>query len=97
MRVISFKTLREYSSRHTYIRASLEAWSDFVHHADWNSPKDVKRDFSSASILEDNRVVFNIKGNQYRLVVRINYHAKIVYIRFIGTHAEYNHIDATRV
>jgi mRNA interferase HigB len=97
MRVISIKTLREYWSRQTNTRASLGAWYDFVHHAEWNSPADVKRDFSSASILEDNRVVFNIKGNQYRLVVRINYHMKTVYIRFIGTHTDYDRIDATKV
>jgi mRNA interferase HigB len=97
MRVISIKTLREYWRQRADARAALEAWFDFVHHAEWNSPADVKRDFSSASILEDKRVVFNIKGNQYRLVVRINYPLKTVYVRFIGTHAEYDRIDATRI
>jgi mRNA interferase HigB len=97
MRVISVKTLRDYWQRRVESRSSLEAWYDFVRHADWDSPADVKRDFSSASILEDKRVVFNIKGNQFRLVVRINYHHKAVFIRFVGTHAEYNRIDATRI
>jgi mRNA interferase HigB len=97
MRVISSKTLREYWKRRADVRDALEAWYDFVHHAEWNSPADVKQDFGSASILEDKRVVFNIKGNQYRLVVRINYHIKTVFIRFIGTHADYSRIDATKV
>jgi mRNA interferase HigB len=97
MRVISIKTLRDYWSRRSDARAALEAWYDFVLLSEWNSPADVKRDFRTASILEDKRVVFNIKGNQYRLVVRINYPMKTVYIRFIGTHADYDRIDATRI
>jgi mRNA interferase HigB len=97
VRVISIRTLREYWNRQADVRAALEVWYDFVHHARWNSPAEVKRDFRSASILEDNRVVFNIKGNQYRLVVRLNYPMQTVYVRFIGTHAEYDRIDATRV
>ena len=97
MRVISLKTLRDFWSRRADARASLEAWYDFVRHVVWESPADIKRDFSSASILEDKRVVFNLKGNQFRLVVRINYHYKTVYIRFIGTHEEYNRIDATKI
>ena len=91
------RTLREYWNRQADVRAPLEAWYDFIHHARWNSPADVKRDFRSASILGDNRVVFNIKGNQYRLVVRLNYPMQTVYVRFIGTHTEYDRIDATRV
>jgi mRNA interferase HigB len=97
VRVISIRTLREYWNRQVDVRPALEAWYDFVHHARWISPADVKRDFRSASILEDNRVVFNIKGNQYRLVVRLNYPMQTVYVRFIGTHTEYDRIDATRV
>jgi mRNA interferase HigB len=68
-----------------------------VHRANWESPADLKRDFRSASILKDGRAVFNIAGNKYRLVVWINYAYKVVYIRFIGTHAQYDLIDAQTV
>ena len=65
--------------------------------ADWAAPADVKADFGNASILRDGRVVFNIAGNKYRLVVWINYPYRVVYIRFIGTHAQYDHIDAQTI
>jgi mRNA interferase HigB len=65
--------------------------------ADWRAPADVKRDFGSASILRDGRVVFNIGGNKYRLVVWINYPYRVVYVRFIGTHVQYDRIDAQTV
>jgi mRNA interferase HigB len=68
-----------------------------VARADWASPSAVKAQFRSASVLQDNRVVFNIAGNQYRLIVKINYPYRIVYIRFIGTHADYDAIDATTI
>jgi mRNA interferase HigB len=64
---------------------------------DWRAPADVKRDFGTASILRDGRVVFNIGGNKYRLVVRINYPYRVIYVRFIGTHAQYDRIDAQTV
>jgi mRNA interferase HigB len=75
----------------------LEAWHQEVARADWASPSTVKAQFRSASMLRDNRVAFNIAGNQYRLIVRINYPYRIVYIRFIGTHADYDAIDATTI
>ena len=65
-----------------------------VLHADWSKPSDVKAQFGTASILQDGRVVFNIAGNKYRIVVWINYAYRVVYIRFIGTHAQYDAIDA---
>ncbi|EGG30181.1 hypothetical protein IMCC3088_884 [Aequoribacter fuscus] len=68
-----------------------------MHRANWESPADLKRDFRSASILKDGRAVFNIPGNKYRLVAWINYAYKVVYIRFIGTHAQYDLIDAQTV
>jgi mRNA interferase HigB len=68
-----------------------------VARADWATPSAVKARFQSASVLQDNRVVFNIAGNQYRLIVKINYPYRIVYIRFIGTHAGYDAIDATTI
>ena len=75
----------------------LEAWHGFTLKADWASPADVKRDFRAASILQGGRVVFNIAGNKYRLVVKINYPYRVVYIRFIGTHARYDGIDARTI
>ena len=75
-------------------KGSLEAWYYEAKHAQWASPADVKGQYRSASILKDNRVVFNIAGNKYRLVVRINYDSKTVFVRFIGTHEEYDRIDA---
>lgn len=70
------------------------AWYRHVLKADWDSPASVKADFTTASILKDGRVVFNIAGNKYRIVVWINYPYRVVYIRFIGTHAQYDAIDA---
>ena len=65
--------------------------------ADWRSPAEIKREFGSASILRDGRVVFNIAGNKYRIVVWINFSYRVVYIRFIGTHAQYDRIDAQTI
>jgi len=75
-------------------KGPLEAWYYEADHAQWASPADVKTQYGSASILKDNRVVFNIAGNKYRLVVRINYSSKTVFVRFIGTHREYDGVDA---
>lgn len=63
----------------------------------WKNPHEIIREYASASILQDNRVVFNIKGNNYRLIIKINYHYQMVWIRFIGTHAQYDKIDATTI
>jgi mRNA interferase HigB len=73
------------------------AWYRDVLKANWSKPSDVKAQFGNASILQDGRVVFNIGGNKYRLVVWINYAYRVVYIRFIGTHAEYDAIDAQAI
>ncbi len=99
MRIIKRKTLRDFynQSGHSDAEAPLEAWYHEAKHAHWKSPADIKAQFATASILKDNRVVFNIGGNKYRLVVKINYAAGIVFIRFIGTHAEYDRIDAEEV
>ncbi len=97
MRIIAKKTLQAYWEREPRAKAALEAWHAEVHHAAWTSPAEVKARYGSASILADNRVVFNISGNTYRLVVKINYQLGIVYIRFVGTHSEYDKIDAETV
>lgn len=75
----------------------LLSWYRHSLKADWKAPAEVKRDFGSASILRDGRVVFNIAGNKYRLVVWINYAYRVVYIRFIGTHHQYDRIDAQTI
>jgi mRNA interferase HigB len=97
MRVIAKKALREFWMIHPKAKAPLEAWYAETEKANWNNSQEIKARYSSASFLNDNRVVFNIKGNDYRLIVRINYHYKVVYIRFVGTHAEYDRIDAETV
>lgn len=78
-------------------RDPVVAWFRQVKQADWARPADVKRDIRSASILKDGRVVFNIAGNKYRVVVWINYPYRVVYIRFIGTHRQYDAIDAQTI
>lgn len=97
MHVISRKQLREFGARHPDAESSLRAWFHEARQAHWNTTAAVKQLYASASILKGNRVVFNIGGNKYRLVVKINYHAQIVYIRFIGTHAAYDRIDTETI
>ena len=97
MPVIALSTLRSFwigKSAHADAREPTLAWYRYVLLAQWRAPGEVKRDFGTASILRDGRVVFNIAGNKYRLVVWINYPYRVVYIRFIGTHAQYDKIDA---
>ena len=97
MRVIAKRRLREFWERHPAARQPLLAWFQEVEREDWNTPAAVKAKYRSASILGGDRVVFNIKGNSYRLVVRIKYTYRVVYVRFVGTHAEYDAIDAREV
>jgi mRNA interferase HigB len=97
MRVIARKTLSDFYGSHAESKSALESWFHEVVSASWREPNDIKRRYPSADILQDNRVVFNIKGNTYRLIVKIHYNTGIVFIRFIGTHAEYDRIDATRI
>ncbi|MEA3415792.1 MAG: type II toxin-antitoxin system HigB family toxin [Thermodesulfobacteriota bacterium] len=96
MHVISRKKLVEFYKHSGYqgAKGPLEAWYYEAKHAQWASPADVKNHYRSASILKNNRVIFNIAGNKYRLVVRINYASKTVFVRFIRTHQEYHKIDA---
>ena len=99
MRILSRKTLREFWQRAGCRDAEqpLKAWFREASHADWANPADVKAAFRTASIVGNSRVVFNIAGNKYRLVVRVNYAYRIVYVRFIGTHREYDQIDVEEV
>ena len=97
MRVISKKILREYWERHADVQHPLQAWLEDAERAEWRTPSDVRRDYGDDAVLPDNRAVFNIKGNRYRLVTKIHYNTGIVYIRFVGTHAEYDRIDALTI
>ena len=100
MRIIALSTLKrsvDGRSGRADLRGPVLAWYQHVRHADWARPADVKADFANASILRDGRVVFNIAGNRYRLVVWINYAYRVVYIRFLGTHAECDAIDAQTI
>lgn len=97
MRVIARKTLKDYWERVPEPEHELKAWFAEAEAADWKSPADVKAKYGNASILKDGRVVFNICGNQYRLVAWVNYSFHTIYIRFIGTHKEYDRINAQTV
>ena len=97
MRIIAKRTLREFWRRHPDAEEPLLAWYREVLQEDWDGPAKVKAKYRSASIVGDNRVVFNIKGNSYRLVVKINYPHRVVYVRFVGTHAEYDRINVEEV
>jgi mRNA interferase HigB len=100
MRVIAKRTLREFWERHPSnapAKTPLQDWYAQVSAADWAAAADLKAQFRDASILRSGRVVFNIGGNKYRLVVRINYSYRVVYVRLVGTHEEYDRIDANTV
>lgn len=97
MRIIAKRALREFWERHPDARESLLAWYREVEQEDWDTPAKVKAKYRSASIVGGSRVVFNIKGNDYRLVVRVLYAYRVVYVRLVGTHAEYDAIDVEEV
>jgi mRNA interferase HigB len=97
MRVIAVRSLREFWQRHPDAERPLRAWHDEVTRASWHTPAEVKAQFRNASILGGRRVVFNIKGNDYRLVAALAYNTGVLFIEFIGTHAEYDRIDAETV
>ena len=97
MRIISRKALREFWEHHTDARQALQSWYSDVKQTQWSSPSDMREMYRNASIVANNRVVFNIKGDRYRIVVAVNYEFGIVYIRFVGTHTEYDKIDVTQI
>jgi mRNA interferase HigB len=97
LRVIAKKTLREFWIKHSDCEQQLKSWYREVAISEWKNANEIKKEYPSASILKDNRVVFNIKGNNYRLIVKINFHYQMVWIRFIGTHKEYDEVDATKI
>lgn len=97
MHIVKKKTITDQYVRFSNVKQSLEEWLADAERAVWTSPQDVKNRYPNASILAGNRVVFNIKGNTYRLIVSIAYRSQVVYIKFFGTHAEYDKIDALSV
>jgi mRNA interferase HigB len=97
MRVISKRTLQDFWSAHSDSMNPLAGWYAEAMKASWESPQDIKSQYKTASFLRDNRVVFNISGNKYRLIVKINYPYSTVYIRFVGTHAQYDKINAQEI
>ena len=97
MRVISRKPLNQLAKRFPEAKAELDAWFHEVEAARWATPAQIKQQYGSASILKGSRVVFNICGNKYRLVVRINYPFSVVFVRFAGTHQEYDRVDAEEI
>lgn len=89
--------LREFWEKHPDCEEQLKSWFQETSNSRWKKPNEIKSEYPSASILIDNRIVFNIKGNNYRLIIKINYEYQMIWIRFIGTHAEYDKIDATKI
>ncbi|MDE2794838.1 MAG: type II toxin-antitoxin system HigB family toxin [Gemmatimonadota bacterium] len=97
MRIIAKRTLRNFWDREPRAEQPLKAWYAVARKADWSSPAEVKAVYGNASIVGGNRVVFNIGGNRYRLIVRFDYSRRIGFVRFVGTHSAYDRIDATQV
>lgn len=97
MRVLAKKELRDFWKRFPDVENALKAWYAEALDATWRSPTEIKAMYGNASIVAGNRVVFNICGNKYRLVVQVHYNTGFMYIRFVGTHAEYDKIDVTTV
>lgn len=97
MHIISRKTLKDFWARYVDAEQPLKTWFDIAKRSHWQNPSEIKKIYNSADFLADNRIIFNIKGNKYRLIVRINYYSSTIFIRFIGTHAEYNKINAENI
>jgi mRNA interferase HigB len=97
MRVLSVSTLRTFWKQHPGAEQPLKAWYQEAVIANWTQPADIKAHYRNASVLKNRRVVFNIKGNEYRLIVAVAYQLQIVYVKFIGTHKEYDAVDAETV
>ena len=96
-RIFAKSTLREFWEVHPDSEQYLKTWYDTAMNADWRNPADVKKTYSTASILKDNRIVFNIKRNSYRLIAKFNFEKQWIFIRFVGVHTEYNKIDANTI
>ena len=97
MRVVAISTLRAFWLNHPDAQTPLQAWYAVASRAQWKSPSDIKIAYRNASFTANNRVVFNIKGNDYRLVVLVRYEKGLLFVKFVGTHAQYDKIDASTV
>ena len=97
MRIIAKKILRDFWTIHKDCEQQLKSWYQEASKAEWKNLNELKAEYPNASILSDNRVVFNIKGNTYRLIIKMNFDYQLIWIRFIGTHPEYDKIDATKI
>lgn len=97
MRVLAKKTLRDFWKKHTDSEEQLKTWYKEASKAKWDNPSDIRKEYAKASILKGGRIVLNIYGNKYRLIVEINYKRKWVFIRFIGSHEDYDKIDANKI
>lgn len=97
MRIIAKRTLRDFWQKHPDSEEQLKSWFRETEKSNFNIIQELKRDFPSASVLQNHRIVFNIKGNHYRLIVKFNFDYQICWIRFIGTHAEYDKINANTI
>ena len=96
-RIFAKSTLRNFWECHTDSEQNLKTWYDTTMSSDWETPNDVKQTYANASILKNRRAVFNIKGNSYRLIVKFNFEKQWAFIRFIGTHTEYDKIDVNTI
>ena len=96
-RIFAKSTLRVFWEKHPDVEQYLKTWYDTAMNEDWKTPAEVKQTYANASILKDSRIVFNIKGNSFRLVAKFNYEKQWVFIRFIGTHKEYDKINADTI
>ena len=97
MRIIAKKTLREFWTKHSDCEQQLKSWYREAELSEWKSNHEIKIEYPTASILGGNRIVFNIKGNKYRLIIKINFEYQMIWIRFVGTHKEYDRIDANKI
>jgi mRNA interferase HigB len=96
-RIFSKSTLREFWEKYPDSEQYLKTWYDASLNSEWRNSNDVKQTYANASVLKDKRIVFNIKGNSYRLVAKFNFEKQWIFIRFIGSHAEYDKIDANKI
>ena len=96
-RIVAKRTLREFWKKYSNSEQYLKTWFETASNSNWKNPNDIKKTYANASILKNNRVVFNIKGNDYRLIVKFNFERQWAFIRFIGTHKQYDKIDANNI
>ena len=97
MRILALRVLRDFWNMHPDAEIPLRSWYAAASRATWRGPADVKAAYRNASFIANNRIVFSVKGNDYRLVVAVHYNRSMMFIRFVGTHREYDRIDASKI